>query len=308
MPRIRGSLLMLLMVAGCAATPAPESTAPSAPPATGTVQPTTTTTTTTTTTAPVATTTTPTTTTPSTTTTKLPEGVTPAPDWLGTRPVPTDEDGTTLTLPTPPELSDRRFVTVDHLPPPPDDLFHSTVGSLPPDVVARSTWSEDCPVALDDLSYLTVTFWGFDERPHTGELVVSAAVAEDVIAVFAEIYEARFPIESIILTSSEDLEADPTGDTNVSASFVCRPATGGTGWSEHAFGQAIDINPFHNPYRRGDVVLPEMASDYLDRDRDLPGMIHEGDAVVRAFDDIGWGWGGRWGSLDDWMHFSVSGN
>ena len=26
------------------------------------------------------------------------------------------------------------------------------------------------------------------------------------------------------------------------------------------------------------------------------------------FDAIGWGWGGNWSSLDDWMHFSDTGN
>ena len=39
---------------------------------------------------------------------------------------------------------------------------------MPDDVVARSTWSRECPVRRDDLRYVTVTFWGFDDRPHTG--------------------------------------------------------------------------------------------------------------------------------------------
>ena len=69
-----------------------------------------------------------------------------------------------------------------------------------------------------------------------------------------------------------------------------------SGWSEHAYGRAIDINPFHNPYERGDVVLPELASAYLDRGNVRPGMIVAGDAVTQAFAAIGWGWGGEWGA------------
>ena len=68
---------------------------------------------------------------------------------------------------------------------------------------------------------------------------------------------------------------------------------------------AIDLNPFHNPYVNGDVVLPELASSYLDRDNVRPGMITA--EVVAIFTDIGWGWGGQWRSIKDWMHFSDNG-
>jgi hypothetical protein len=36
-------------------------------------------------------------------------------------------------------------------------------------------------------------------------------------------------------------------------------------------------------------------------------MIRSGDPVTAAFAAIGWGWGGQWRSLTDWMHFSQSG-
>lgn len=312
MRRTSGLLLVCLLTACTAGTEATTSSS------TGTVPSTTVTTTPPATDAPATTTTTPTTTStaaptstaPATTSTTepLPAGVTPPPEWLGTRPLPTDDDGVAAAQPTPPELSDRRFVSPDHLPPPPDDRFHSSRGPVPDDVLARSTWSEDCPVSREELSYITVSFWGFDERTHTGELLIDAEVSDDVIDVFADIFEARFPIEEMVITSSADLDAEPTGDGNVTAGFVCRPVTGGTTWSQHALGLAIDINPFHNPYVREDRVLPELATDYVDRERDLPGMIHEGDAVVAAFDSIGWHWGGRWTSLKDWQHFSLSGN
>ena len=69
----------------------------------------------------------------------------------------------------------------------------------------------------------------------------------------------------------------------------------------------VDINPFHNPYLKGDLVLPELASAYIDRTDVRPGMIQPGDVVVEAFAAIGWAWGGDWNSLKDWMHFSASG-
>jgi hypothetical protein len=178
---------------------------------------------------------------------------------------------------------------------------------VPDDVVARSTWTDECPVTLDELRYLTMTFRGFDDRTYAGEMIVHRSVAEDVVWVFAQLYDARFPIEEMRVVAAAELDAPPTGDGNNTTAFVCRPITLSSSWSQHAYGLAVDINPFHNPYRRDDAVVPELASAYLDRDRDLPGMIQPGDVVTRAFADIGWGWGGDWTTLDDWMHFSQSG-
>ena len=76
------------------------------------------------------------------------------------------------------------------------------------------------------------------------------------------------------------------------------------------FGEAQEtskrVNPFQNPYRNGDVVLPELASAYLDRAWRRPGMITPGGPAVRAFASIGRKWGGDWSSLKDYQHFSAT--
>ncbi|MGH3442197.1 MAG: M15 family metallopeptidase, partial [Nitriliruptorales bacterium] len=229
------------------------------------------------------------------------------PDWLGTRVLPTTSDGFGEVPLTPEELRDRRLATVDLLPPPESDEFATTVGAVPDDVIARSTWFADCPVTLDDLRYVTVSFWGFDERHHTGELLVNASAAEDLVEVFRRLHGARFPIEEMRVVAPEELDAPPTGDGNNTTAFVCRPSVGSSSWSEHAYGLALDVNPFHNPYLKGEIVLPELAPAYTDRDWERPGMILSGDAVTEAFAAIGWEWGGNWHSAKDWMHFSLSG-
>ena len=71
-----------------------------------------------------------------------------------------------------------------------------------------------------------MSFWGFDDRPHTGRLVVNAAVADDVVAVFRDLYAARFPLEDVRLVTRADLDAAPTGDGNVTAAYACRPVRG----------------------------------------------------------------------------------
>jgi len=162
-------------------------------------------------------------------------------------------------------------------------------------------------VEVAELAYLTVSHHGFDGLVHTGEMIVNVRVAADVVAVFAELFATAFPIEEMRVTRSDEIDAPPTGDGNVTGSFACRDAVNTGKWSQHAYGLAIDINPFHNPYVKGDLVIPELASAYLDRDRLRLGMIEDG-VGVEAFAAIGWKWGGNWNSLKDWMHFSESGN
>jgi hypothetical protein len=229
---------------------------------------------------------------------------------VGARPLPLRPDGFGQVLPTPAALRNRRLPTVDRLPPPRGERFRSTVGPIDRAVRARmgASWSPACPVRLADLRYLTVSFRGFDRRAHTGELVVHERVADQVVSVFARLYRARFPIEEMRLVTTADLRAHPTGDGNNTAAYVCRAARQHARWSAHAYGLAVDVNPFQNPYRHGDLVLPELASAYLDRARLRPGMVRAGDVVTRAFAAIGWTWGGTWRSPVDLMHFSATGD
>lgn len=241
---------------------------------------------------------------PTTTTTISPFA---RPDWLGTRPLPLRPDEHGEVQPTPAELLDRRLATPDVLPPPESDVFVWTIDPIPDDVLARSSWVPECPVTVEDLAYVTVSHMGFDGNYHTGEIIVHASVADGVVEVFRLLHEEQFPIEQMRVITKEEIDAPPTGDWNDTTSFVCRPAVGSNGWSQHAYGLAIDLNPFHNPYLKGDLVLPELASAYTDRENTRPGMVYRDDVVYSAFRDLGWSWGGNWNTLKDWMHFSQSG-
>ncbi|WP_202033147.1 M15 family metallopeptidase [Nocardioides sp. WS12] len=253
------------------------------------------------------------TTTPATSGSPTPSATDPGPSYsnweLGVHLLPVDADGFGEIQPTPKALRVRRFPTTDLLPAPTDDVFHSAIGPITAAIRTRmgATWSEACPVGLEGLRYLNVTFRGFDGKAHTGELVVAADEATGVVSVFKTLFAADFPIEEMRLPTTADLDAPPTGDGNNTAALVCRAARGTTTWSAHAYGLAIDVNPFLNPYAKGDLVLPERASAYLDRSRSQPGIIHSGDLVVREFARIGWSWGGSWNSLKDYQHFTATG-
>lgn len=229
------------------------------------------------------------------------------PAWLGQRPLPVRPDGFGEIQPTPPELVDRQIQIENALDPPTSDAFAATNDAVPEEVAARSTWSPACPVTLDELRYLTVTYWGFDGEHHRGELLVNAGAADAMITVFRALDEQRFPIEEMRVVDAPELDLPPTGDGNNTSAFVCRASTGSSSWSQHAYGLAIDVNPFQNPYVNDDLVVPELASAYLDRSRTAPGVLHDGDSVVAAFAAVGWQWGGQWNALSDYQHFSANG-
>jgi hypothetical protein len=171
-----------------------------------------------------------------------------------------------------------------------------------------SSWRPGCPVPLDGLRYLRIGYWGFDRRPHIGEMVVGAPAVAAVRGAFAALYEARFPIRRMRLVDAYGASDFASIEADNTSSFNCRPATGQTRWSEHAFGRAIDINPIENPYVYANGTTVHRASrPYLDRSRSRRGMAMPGGVLVRAFARVGWGWGGTWVGARDLQHFSSSG-
>jgi hypothetical protein len=237
-----------------------------------------------------------------------PAAGTAPPSWLGTRPLPKTPEGFGVQRPTPAELRDRRFTLADRIPALPGTGFaFRIVDPAPADVIARSTWAPGCPVKAGDLAWVRLTFRGFEGARHSGELLVNSTVARPLVEVFHRLYDAGFPIEEMRITTKAEQSAPPTGDGNDTGAFNCRAVRGATTYSQHAYGLAVDVNPFQNPYLKGDLVLPELAGAYRNRDRHRPGMILPAGPVVRAFARIGWGWGGSWHSLRDLQHFSANG-
>jgi hypothetical protein len=155
---------------------------------------------------------------------------------------------------------------------------------------------------------LTVSFIGFDGANHTGQVVVHADSAEQVVEVFRQLHAARFPIRKMkpIFTQAE-YEDFETLDDN-STGFTCRNAVDANAaphWSNHAYGHAIDINPIENPYLNGGKVLPPVGAAFTDRSNVRPGMAVPGSVVVHAFRSVGWDWGA---SFLDYQHFSTTGH
>ena len=199
--------------------------------------------------------------------------------------------------------------------------FHASSQPLTPTVkeqiIASDHWRPNCPVPLSGLRLVSLTYWGWDGKPHTGRLVVNARVVPQVETIFRKLYAMRFPIRHMLPSDTYGRAGQLPRDGDVTASMECRQAVAspcngykvtGTGhWSMHAYGEAIDVNPVENPYVGCGMTRDKTALSYLDRSRVRKGMVTP--AVVAIFRSVGWGWGGSWtGSTKDYMHFSVNGH
>ena len=181
-----------------------------------------------------------------------------------------------------------------------------TAEPIPAAVEARMrgvSYPDDAEIKLSDLRYLRLSYVDFYDHEQVGELVCNKAIAEDLLAVFRDLYEARYPIRSIRLIDDfgGDDEASMAADNT--SCFNYRKKTGMRELSKHALGLAVDINPFENPYVRPARVRPVGASAFADRTKDFPHKIDKNDLCYRLFRAHGFSWGGSWRSVQDYQHF-----
>jgi len=168
----------------------------------------------------------------------------------------------------------------------------------------RFSYRQGCPVGPSQLRTVSVSYWGFDGKPHAGRIVVAKRVAPGLVSVFRTLWEAKFPLRRLRPVSAYRGSDDASMAADNTSGFNCRFVGGTSRWSQHAFGEAIDVNPVENPYVRGSAVSPPAGRAFLDRGRYRPGMAVRDGVLVRAFAAAGWKWGA---SFSDYQHFSTTG-
>jgi hypothetical protein len=140
-----------------------------------------------------------------------------------------------------------------------------------------------------------------------GELICHKDIADDLLAIFQELYKAAYPIERMVLIDEYDADDEASMRANNTSAFNFRYASGMKRLSSHSTGMAIDINPLYNPlvkHREGQTrVFPTTAAAYMDRTKYFPYKIEKGDLCYRLFKKYGFSWGGDWKSSKDYQHF-----
>ncbi len=167
-----------------------------------------------------------------------------------------------------------------------------------------------CTVPYEDLCYVRVTYLDFDGKEQDGELICNKEIAQDMVEIFYELYQNDYQIEEIRLIDEYDGDDTLSMMENNTSCFNYRVVDGTTSLSKHAYGLAIDINPFYNPYvvfnknGTGETYISPAGSEiYADRSQSFAYKIDESDLCYRLFKEHGFTWGGDWNSCKDYQHF-----
>ena len=167
---------------------------------------------------------------------------------------------------------------------------------------------DESRVSFKDLRYCRLKYVDFNGNSSDGEMICNISIADDVMEIFYELYLAEYRIESIKLIDEYDADDTLSMTANNTSCFCYRVVDGSTNLSNHAYGKAIDLNPFYNPYvvfktGEDDYISPPGSEIYADRSQNFPYKIDENDLAYRLFKEHGFRWGGDWNSCKDYQHF-----
>lgn len=189
-----------------------------------------------------------------------------------------------------------------------DNTFYSM--KLNKSVLSRIygiSYKDNPTIDYEDLRYIRVLHYDFNEDVRIGELIVHKDISTDIVDIFYELYEARYPIEKMVLIDEYNGDDNTSMADNNTSAFNYREIAGSNTLSKHSMGFAIDINPLYNPYvktkNETTTVLPIEGKDYIDRTLPNEYYIEKDDVCYKAFTKRGFTWGGSWNSLKDYQHF-----
>lgn len=175
--------------------------------------------------------------------------------------------------------------------------------------IQGKSFKEDCTLPREDLRYLHVRHVDLDGVDREGEMIVNYHIAEDVLDILKQLYEAGYPIEKIRLVDEYGADDELSMEDNNSSSFNFRFISHTTRVSKHGLGLAVDINTLYNPYTKivdGErTIEPINGEPYLDRDADFPYKIDHEDLCYKLFIEHGFEWGGDWEDRKDYQHFEI---
>lgn len=164
-------------------------------------------------------------------------------------------------------------------------------------------------ISYDDLVYVHVLYKDFNNQTQQGELICNKKIGDALVDIFSKLYAANYQIDKIRLIDEYGGDDDASCADDNTSCFNYRPVTGGKKLSKHAYGLAIDINPFYNPYvtfKNGQPsVLLDATIPYIDRSADFSHKIDENDLCYKLFTQHGFKWGGAWNSVKDYQHFEI---
>ena len=110
----------------------------------------------------------------------------------------------------------------------PDNIYENMIGkSIPTGYVSN--------VDKSSLSYLQLSYIGFDGVSHIGEMIVNSNVADEVLEIFKKLYEIKYPIEKIKLIDEYNANDELSMSDNNTSCFCYRAVSGTSRLSNHSY-------------------------------------------------------------------------
>lgn len=142
---------------------------------------------------------------------------------------------------------------------------------------------------------LLIEYIDYNEEKQTGTIEVNKNIAENVVGVFKDLYEIKFPINKIDKSyqrPDEDIIMD-----NITTGYNFRFVMGTDKLSKHAKGYAIDLNPKVNPAKPSKIS--HVYDETIERGKITPD-------IINLFKKWGFKWGGEiFGDFWDSHHFKI---
>lgn len=153
--------------------------------------------------------------------------------------------------------------------------------------------------ARSSLALINVEYISFDDKLHSGQVLINKKHSKDITAIFKELKELRVPVKSVIPITRFGWDDEHSMESNNTSAFNYRFVEGTGRLSAHALGNAIDFNPLQNPMVKRGKSYPQGA----EYNPEVKGTLTGRSFLVKAFKKRGWLWGGDWNSSKDYQHF-----
>ncbi len=150
------------------------------------------------------------------------------------------------------------------------------------------------------LKLIEVEYYSTDGKIHRGQVLTNTHIADEIEEMFDFMLQQKFPVHQVIPVVKYDWDDDLSMEANNSYSFCYRDIS----YSKHAYGMAIDINPFFNPLRWKDGYTNRKNKPHgATYNPEVAGTFYPGHPVVNKFKEKGFRWGHSFSRSYDDHHF-----
>ena len=86
------------------------------------------------------------------------------------------------------------------------------------------TFKENPYIGRDDLRHVRALHWDYDNQMHVGEMIVNKEIADRVVSILRQLFDAKYPIQRMLLPDVYDADDETQMRDNNSSCFCYRMA------------------------------------------------------------------------------------